>query len=92
MTKRMTEDSETPAAPLLSKEECWFQMLLRITQQEVKTKTSQLRKPNDTLGSMTSDLQVLDVAVNKPPQNNYNACSGEQLLSGNCLLTPATNR
>jgi hypothetical protein len=42
MTKLMTEESETPAAPLLRKEECWFQMLLRITQQEVKTETSQL--------------------------------------------------
>jgi len=27
-------------------------------------------KLNDTLGSMTSDLQVLDVLVNKPAQNN----------------------
>lgn len=49
-------------------------------------------QPNDTLGSMTSDLQVLDVVVNKPAQNDYTACSGEQLLSRNCLLTPARNR
>lgn len=34
--------SETPAAPVLRKEECWFQMLLRLTQQEVKTQTSHL--------------------------------------------------
>jgi len=50
------------------------------------------RKPNDTLGNMTSDLQVLDVVVNKQAQNNYTACSGELLLSGICLLTPARNR
>ena len=53
---------------------------------------SSKRKPNDTLGSMTSNLQVLDVAVKKPAQNNYTVCSGEQLLSGNCLLTPVRNR
>jgi len=49
-------------------------------------------KPNDTLGNMTSDLQVLDVVVNKQTQNNYTACSGEQLPFGICLLTPARNR
>jgi hypothetical protein len=40
---------------------------------------------------MTSQLQVLDVAVNKPFKDRLHHLYGEWLLSRNCPLTPAGN-
>jgi hypothetical protein len=42
-------------------------------------------------GGMTSQLQVLDVVVNKPFKDRLRCLYGEWLLSGNCPLTPAGN-
>jgi hypothetical protein len=44
-----------------------------------------------TPGGMTSQLQVLDVVVNKPFEDRLRHLYGEWLLSGNCPLTPAGN-
>jgi hypothetical protein len=43
------------------------------------------------LGGMTSQLQILDVAVNKPFKVWLHCLLGQWLLSGNCPLTPAGN-
>jgi hypothetical protein len=40
---------------------------------------------------MTSQLQVLDVVVNKPFKDRLRRLYGEWLLSGNCPQTPAGN-
>jgi hypothetical protein len=40
---------------------------------------------------MTSQLQVLDVVVNKPFKDRLCCLYEERLLSGNCPLTPAGN-
>jgi hypothetical protein len=42
-------------------------------------------------GGMTSQLQILDVVVNKPFRDRLRCLYGEWLLSGNCPLTPAGN-
>jgi hypothetical protein len=42
-------------------------------------------------GGMTSQLQVLDVVVNKPLKDRLRCLYREWLLSGNCPLTPAGN-
>jgi hypothetical protein len=61
--------------------------------EKVKTIASNLLNTNLViiLGGMTSQLQVLDVVVNKPFKDRLRRLYGEWLLSGNCPLTPAGN-
>jgi hypothetical protein len=59
----------------------------------VKTVASNLLNTHLVIipGSITSQLQVLDVVVNKPFKDRVRRLYGEWLLSGNCSLTPAGN-
>jgi hypothetical protein len=61
--------------------------------EKVKTVASNLLNTDlvITAGGMTSQLQVLDVIVNKPFRDRLHCLYGEWLLSGNCPLTPAEN-
>jgi hypothetical protein len=61
--------------------------------EKVKTVASYLLNTDLVIipGGMISQLQVLDVVVNKPFKDRLCCLYGEWLLSGNCPLTPAGN-
>jgi hypothetical protein len=61
--------------------------------EKVKSVASNLLNTDPVIipGSMTSQLQVLDVVVNKPFKDRLCCLYGEWLLSGTCPLTPAGN-
>jgi hypothetical protein len=61
--------------------------------EKVKTVASNLLNMDLVIipGGMTSQLQVLDVIVNKPFKDRLCCLYGEWLLSGNCPLTLAGN-
>jgi hypothetical protein len=92
MTKLMSEHRNTSCSSIMERRMLVSDAFKDHTTGSEYSDFSSKRKPNNTLGSMTSDLQVLDVVVNKPAQYSYTAYSGEQLLPGNCLLTPIGNR
>jgi hypothetical protein len=61
--------------------------------EKVKTVASNLLNTDLVIipGGMTSQLQVLDVVVNRPLKDRLRCLYGKWLLSGNCPLTPAGN-
>lgn len=60
------------------------------TTDDVKNKLKSMHSDMVTIpGGMTSQLQVLDVCVNKPFKDHLRCLYSEWLISGNCPLTPA---
>jgi hypothetical protein len=61
--------------------------------EKVKTVASNLLNTDLVIipEGMTSQLQVLDVVINKPFKDRLRCLYGEWLLTGNCPLTPAGN-